>query len=397
MFDVMVVGVGAMGSAALWELSRRGVKAAGVEQFDVPHPWGSSHGQSRLIRMAYYEHAHYVPLLKRAYERWRMVEREEGVRVLEITGGLYMGRGGGSGSALVEGSIASARAHGLAHERLSGAEIQRRWGVFRGLAAAGMEGVYEADAGFLRPEAAVAAFATGAMKRGAEIRARERVVGWKRAGGGYRVRTDRGEYAAGKIVVTAGAWSAGLLEGLRGKLAVTRQVMGWVWPKEPERFAIGAFPSWCMEVEEGGLVYGPPLAGLGGGRDGNWEGGPVGLKVAHHVAGERCAAETVDRTERPGDWTVIRRVLREHLPAADGPAMGMKVCLYTNSPDHHFVVDQAADGVVFAAGFSGHGFKFASVMGEALADLAIGGKTALPVEFLRAGRQGMAPGVDSGP
>jgi sarcosine oxidase len=389
-FDVMVIGVGAMGSAALWELARRGVKAVGIEQFDVPHAWGSSHGQSRLIRMAYYEHADYVPLLKRAYERWRMVEREEGARVLEITGGLYMGR---AGSELVEGSAASARAHGLAHERLSGAEIAGRWGAFRGLAEAGIEGVYEAEAGFLRPEAAVAAFATGALKRGAEIRARERVLRWDREGSGYRVRTDRAEYAVGKIVVTAGAWSTGLLEDMRGKLTVTRQVMGWVWPREPERFAIGVFPSWCLEVEEGGLVYGPPMAGLGGGRDGNWEGGPVGLKVAHHVAGERCTAETVDRTERPEDWTVIRRVLGRHLPAADGPAMGMRVCMYTNSPDQHFIVDQAADGVVFAAGFSGHGFKFASVMGEALADLTMEGRTDLPVEFLRAGRQGMA---DSG-
>ncbi len=385
-FEVIVIGVGAMGSAALWALARRGVRVLGIEQFDVPHGAGSSHGQSRLIRLAYYEHPDYVPLLVRAYEGWRALEREEGVRVLEVTGGLYMGK---VGCELVEGSVRSARAHGLAHEVLSAAEIGKRWGVFERLE--GMEGIYEEGAGFLRPERAVAGFAVGAMKRGAVIQARERVVGWEREGGGFVVRTDRGRYRCGRVVVTAGPWIGELVAKVQGKVVVTRQVMGWVWPREAERFEKGVFPSWCMEVEEGGLVYGPPMTS---GAEGGWEGGPVGLKVSHHFPGEVCAASTVDRGERAGDLKVVRRVLKAHVPLADGEVMGMKVCLYTNSPDGHFFVDAAEEGVVFAGGFSGHGFKFASVMGEVLADLAMEGRTGLPVAFLRVERE--KPGAGGG-
>jgi sarcosine oxidase len=306
-----------------------------------------------------------------------MLEQEEGVRVLEVTGGLYMGK---AGCELVAGSVRSAVEHGLAHEVLRGGEIERRWPVFAGLE--GMEGVYEAGAGFLRPERAVAGFAVGAMRRGAVIKARERVLGWERDGGGFVVRTDRGVYTCGRIVVTAGPWVGALVGRVRGKVVVTRQVMGWVWPREVERFEKGVFPSWCMEVAEGGLVYGPPMT------RGEWEGGPVGLKVSHHFAGEVCEAGIVERGEKAGDWAVVRRVLKEHVPLANGEVMGMKVCLYTNSADGHFYVDEAEEGVVFAGGFSGHGFKFASVMGEVLADLAVEGRTGLPVGFLRVGRCG---------
>jgi sarcosine oxidase len=376
-YHTIILGVGAMGAAAAAHLARRGLRVLGLEQFDIPNALGSSHGQSRLIRLAYYEHPHYVPLLRRAYALWRELEGLSGTRLLHVTGGLYLAP---PGHELVEGSLRSAAEHSLPIERLTAAMVRSRFPVFT--PPADWEAVLEPDAGFLLPEKAVAAHAAVALRHGAELRTREPAVGWSADEHGVAVRTARGTYTAERLIVTAGAWTGHVLPELAPRLRVTRQPIVWVWPRDPAAFALGRFPCWCAASPAGGLVYGPPMLAD--------EPAPLGLKVAHHFPGRETSPDAVDRGVLPGDVDAMRETLAALLPAADGPVLSHRVCLYTNSPDHHFVVGRHPGhaNVLVAGGFSGHGFKFAPVIGEALADLAAGGGTELPVAFLGPGRLG---------
>ena len=373
-FDVIVVGVGAMGSATCQQLAARGARVLGLEQFDIPHPLGSSGGFSRLIRMAYYEHPDYVPLLRRAYELWAALESHSGQHLLHQTGGLYIGPHDG---AVVCGSLASARRHGLRHEILSPAHVSRDfpqinlpddWTV-----------VYDPLAGFLPPEKVIAAYAGLALRQGAVLHGREAVVDWRADGAGVAVKTSRQTYTGGHLVFCSGAWSAKLLPM---PLQVTRQTLGWVWPKEPELFTLGRFPVWTIDNPDGSIHYGFPMMP-----------DMPGFKIAHHAPGQPTDPDRVDRQMQQGDEATFRPALGRFFPKADGPLLSLRTCLYANSPDHHFIIDRLPGQarVTVACGFSGHGFKFASVIGEILADLATAGTTALPVEFLRLSR--LSPGA----
>jgi sarcosine oxidase len=366
-FDVIVVGVGAMGSSACWHLAQAGLRVLGLERFDIPHALGSSHGQSRMIRLAYYEHADYVPLLRRAYELWDALEAETGQKILSRTGGLYMSPPGGE---IVRNSTAAARLHGLEHEVLDRAELARRFDLFQ--VPDDWSALYEPEAGFLVPELAVRAFADAANARGAELHTGEQVLAWTTDAHGATVHTDRQTYHADRLIFCCGAWTGKIVADLGAPLHVTRQVMGWVRPKDPGRFELGNFPVWAIEKSDGTVYYGFPL-----------HDGP-GLKVAHHGPDRPTDPDTVERAELPGDDETFRPALRDYLPLADGPLLDLRVCLYTNSPDHHFIVDRHPHlpRVTLACGFSGHGFKFASVIGEILAQLAVSGRSTLPVEFL---------------
>ncbi len=368
MHDVIVIGVGAMGSATCWHLAKRGVRVLGLEQYDVPHTLGSSGGHSRLIRLAYYEHPDYVPLLRRAYALWDEIERESGRVLLHKTGGLYLGR---ETEPFVAESLRAARRHGLPHELLDRAQIAARFPQFR--VPADHVGLFEPDGGALRSEDAIEAFAAMAQRHGAEIRTREAVIGWSADDASVTVRTDRGTHRAAHVVFCAGAWSDRLLHDFGVPLVVTRQVMGWVAPPDPEPFALGAFPCWAIQNDDGSLHYGMPILP-----------GAAGLKIAHHFHGPAADVASVDRTPRPEDESDFRPALRRILPDADGPLAAMRVCLYTCSPDSHFAVGRhpCERLATIACGFSGHGFKFASVIGEALADLATRGATELPIGFL---------------
>lgn len=373
-FDVIVVGVGSMGSAACWHLAKRGVRVLGLERFGVPNALASHHGHSRMIRLAYFEHPDYVALLKRAYENWASLESDSGQRVLHVTGGLYLGR---PDSELVTGSIEAARTYGLPHEVLSRERLGERFPQFR--VPDDTVAFFENQAGFLVPEAAVAAQAEVAMRRGAEIRGHEPVTRWEADARGVRVKTERAAYTAERLVFCGGAWTSRLLAELGLPLRVTRQVMGWFWPREPDAFAYGRFPCWALDLEERknfrGVHYGFPMAPTN-----------PGFKIALHWPGETCDPDRVDRSPRPGDEADLRGALREHFPGvgADAPLLSLQVCLYTNSPDGHFILDRHPhhERVSIACGFSGHGFKFASVIGEAMADLAMHGRTDLPIGFL---------------
>jgi sarcosine oxidase len=368
-FDVIVIGIGAMGSATCCNLARRGVRVLGLEQFDIPHALGSSHGSSRMIRLAYYEHPDYVPLLLRAYELWDELEQVSGQKLLHLTGGLYMGPLAGD---IVGGSLQSAVEHRLPHELLDRDELRRRFPQF--CVPEDWSALYEPRAGFLVPERVIAAYAETALRAGAELHGREPVLEWKTDGRSATVRTPRGEYHADQLVFCGGPWTGKLLGDLQPMLSVTRQVLAWVWPKEPEHFALGRLPCWAIDHLDGTIHYGFPMT-----HD------TPGLKIAHHSPAGAIDPDRIVRDPQPGDEETFRPILRRMIPSGDGPLLSLKVCMYTNSPDSHFIIDRhpAHERVTLACGFSGHGFKFASVIGEVLADLVTKNGTNQPVGFLR--------------
>src|SRR4051794_32856335 len=367
-YDVIVVGVGAMGSSACCHLARRGARVLGLEQFDIPHARGSSHGQSRMIRKAYYEHPDYVPLLRRAYELWDELGQAAGEELLHRTGGLYLGPPDGG---LVGGSLRSAREHGLAHELLDRPHLAARFPQFR--VPADWVGLYETDAGWLPPERVVAAYANEALKAGAELHGNEPVAAWSADATGVTVTTDRGQYRADRLIFCGGPWTSRLVADLGIPLVVTRQVMAWVSPPNREPFQPGRLPVWAIGHPDGSLHYGFPM-----------HPDSPGFKLAHHTPGTPTDPDNVARLPQPGDEQTIRPALARFLPDADGPLLALRGCLYTNSPDHHFILDRhpTHERVTVACGFSGHGFKFASVVGEVLGDLAVKGSTNLPAQFL---------------
>jgi sarcosine oxidase len=380
-YDAIVVGIGGMGSAACWHMARRGLRVLGLERFDIPHAMGSSHGLTRIIRLPYYEDPAYVPLLRRAYELWRELERATGVggeRLLTITGSVDCGP---PGNEVFEGALRSARAYGLPHEVLTSAELTRRFPAYR-LPAETMT-VWQPDGGFLASERCIVVHVQAAQAAGAEIRARERVLGWEPTpGGGIRVTTDRGAtYEAGRLVLSAGAWIGDLVPALRTVGVPERQVLAWLQPSRPELFMPDSFPVFNMAVEEG-RYYGLPIYAAPGFKLGRY----------HHL-GETGPAETADRDVHPRDEAVLRRFAERYFPEGAGPTMALRACLFTNTPDEHFVIDAHPElpQVILASPCSGHGFKFCSVVGEILADLAGRGETRHDIEFLRLDRFADSP------
>lgn len=366
-YDAIVLGAGGVGSAAMWQLARRGLRVLGIDRFAPPHDRGSSHGQTRIIRQAYFEHADYVPLLVESYRLWAELERTAGQRLLLETGLVEVGPADG---VVVPGVLRAAREHGLEVEQLSAAEIMERWPSFR--VPAELVGVFERRAGLLHVEQCVRAQLVAAQEAGAELRAGVNVFDWSADDDGVRVETSAGQFTAGRLVVTAGAWAGPLLAGLDLRLEVRRKPLMWHAIGDDRMRAEAGFPCYLFEVPQGVLYGFPALDGRG-------------LKVAEHTGGEAVADPlSVDRRLHDSDRAPVEAFLKRHLPAAQTPCREFSVCLYTMSPDEHFIVDRHPqhERVVFAAGLSGHGFKFTPVLGAALADLTIDGATQLPIGFL---------------
>lgn len=365
-YDVIVLGLGGMGSAAAAHLAARGRKVLGLEQFTAPHDRGSSHGHTRVIRQAYFEHPAYVPLLLRAYELWRELEQVTGRQLLLLPGGLMMGA---PGSEVVAGSLRSARQHGLPHDELDAREIRRRFPQFQ--ITDDTVALFERAAGLVFCERAVSAHLEWAARAGAELRFEEPVLAWRATpGGGGTVTTAKGSYTAEQLIITPGPWAPELLADLGVPLVVERQVLFWFQPPEgvapflPERF-----PIYIWEHPSGATPYGFPAV------DG--EAGGVKIACYRKAVPEPCTPETVDRRIRDDDVAAMRTAMRGLLPRLDGPLLKAATCLYTLTPDLNFVIGThpAHPQVQIAAGFSGHGFKFCSVVGELLADLATTGRT----------------------
>lgn len=348
---MVVVGVGGIGSAALYHLARAGHRVLGLERFRLAHDRGSSHGESRILRLAYFEQPGYVPLARRALELWHGLERESGERLFLQTGGID---GGEEGSAIFEGARRSCEQHRLEHEVVDGRELRRRYPAMA--FPRDHRFVLQRDAGTLHPERCIEAQARMAEAWGAEIRTEVRVKAWRETTNGVRVELEDGEVVeAEQIVFCAGAWSPGLVPGEAPPMRVERQVVGWLTPDEPEWYAPEVFPVFNVEVG-GGHHYGiPSLHGRGPkvGRFGH-------LHEEVDPDGLRREATEADRTLLQGFADLFLR---------GGGALGECIpCMFTHTPDGHFVVDRVdSSPVVVACGFSGHGFKFAPALGEALA------------------------------
>jgi sarcosine oxidase len=358
-FDVVVIGLGVMGSATLRELARRNLSVLGIERFVAGHDRGSSHGETRIIRLAYFEHPSYVPLVRRAYELWRQIEAAAGQKLLHVTGVAEMGPPEGQ---LVKGTLASARLHGLRHEVLSAATLMRRFPAFR--LPPDFIAVVQPDGGFLLAEPSVQALLAQANHAGAQVRERVTVRAIEPRASGVRVLTDDGAIDAGTVIIAAGPWLKSLLPDLPARLRVTRQVMAWLAPAEPEPFAPGLFPVFLIESRHG-MHYGfPPFAG-------------GGIKVTkHHHRDEAVDPDGYDRTASADDESLIRALLADHVPAANGALLDAKTCLYTVTLDGDFIIDRLPGfpQLIIASPCSGHGFKFAPAIGEILADLVTAGE-----------------------
>ena len=365
-YDVIVVGLGGMGSAALYHLAKAGQSVLGIERFGIPHEQGSSHGLTRIIRLAYFEHPDYVPLLRRAYELWHDLEARQGQDLLIKTGSLDVSD---PGDAVFKGSLASCEQYGLVHETLTSSEVNDRFPGY-GLWPEAMA-VFQPDGGFLVPERCIEAHVDAARAEGAEVRTGEAVAGWEETATGVRVSTESGNVEAGALILTAGAWTSQLTE-LEPYLEVERQVLVWFETLRSQVFDPDRFPVFNIRGPLG-HYYGFPEFGIPGVKVGKY----------HHLA-EVVDPDLVDRGTHPTDEAPIREFMESVFPDAAGPTLKTKVCLFTNTPDEHFIVDRlpGTERVVVGAGYSGHGFKFASAMGEILAGMATGQEAPPESRFL---------------
>jgi sarcosine oxidase len=376
-FDVVVCGLGAMGSAALHQLARRGKRVLGLERYAPGHDRGSSHGRTRIIRLGYFEHPDYVPLLRRAYELWGELEAAIGRQLLHVTGIAEIGPPKGI---LVPGTLTAARRHGLPHEVLTATELMRRFPAFR--VPSDYLAVLQPDGGFLAAEASIAAQVALATGAGAEIRTGEAIRAIEPRADTVRVVTELGVVEAEVAIVAAGAWMPTLIPQLARTLRVTREVMGWFELINGDPVSAGRCPVFILESRHG-MHYGiPPQGGAGVG---------AAIKVArHHHRDEAVDPDAYDRTVGPGDEALIRAAIADHLPAANGRLVAAETCLYTMTPDGHFLIDRLPDApnIIVASPCSGHGFKFAPVIGEILADLATTSKTAHEIAWFSLRRFG---------
>src|SRR5579862_499216 len=352
--------MGGMGSAIAYHLARRGHEVLGLEQFDIPNTRGSSHGITRIIRLAYYEHSDYVPLLLRARELWRELETKAGMPLLHITGSIDAGP---PDSNVFAGSLHTCEIHHLRHEILTSGELTRRFPAYR--LPSGTMAVFQPDGGFLSPELCIAAHTRMARVHGAEIRSRERVTVWETVGHGVRVTTEGGVYEADKLVLAAGAWLAKLAPRFQALARPERQVLAWFQPHQFDLFSAARLPVFNLLVDEG-RFYGLPIFDVPGFKVGKY----------HHLF-EPIDPDEGDLEGHPRDEKILRDFVERYFPMGAGPTLSLQGCMFTNTPDEHFILDFHPEfpQVAITSPCSGHGFKFCSVIGEIMADLLQDGTT----------------------
>ena len=364
-YRTIVVGLGAMGSAAAAALAQRGVEVLGVERLTPAHDRGSSHGDSRIVRMAYFEHPDYVPLLRRAYDGWAALERACGRQLITWTGALMIGR---AESTVVSGTLDSVRRWQLPHELLDVAAMADRFGQFR--LRNDDVAVYERHAGVVDPEAAVRALHGQATANGAELRFETSIDGWRLRRDGVTVVVGGQDVVADHVVIGAGAWAATMVESTLPLTPVRTLTYHFVPDGDRSMFDPDHLPAFVWELMPGDALYGAADVGRGA------------PKVGFHHRRLPTDPDHLDREASPQEVAAMRAVLAERIPALAGGRVVTTACMYTMTPDEHFVIGHlpgTAGRISIAAGFSGHGFKFVPVVGEILADLAIDGGTDAPI------------------
>ncbi|HMA00737.1 MAG: N-methyl-L-tryptophan oxidase [Gemmatimonas sp.] len=358
-FDAVIVGLGAMGSAALYHLALRGVKVLGVDKFATPHIHGSTHGRTRIIREAYYEHPCYVPIVQRAYELWAQLERDIGERLFVQTGGLMIGPPSGE---IFAGALRSATEHGLAHTILEPQEVHGRFPGFR--VPEGSMALHEPRAGLLFPEKCVEAHLALARGAGAAVRSGVTVTAWD-ADDDVRIRTDAGELRARTLIITAGPWLPALVSDLELPLEVERQLFHWFEPSShPEWYDASHSPISLIEYARDRFFATFPDVGHG-------------VKAGVHHEGEMIDIDAPRAPASEAEGAEMQALLARYLPQAAGRILDRATCVYTNTPDHDFILDRhpAHPNVIIASPCSGHGFKFSSAIGEIVADLVTSRET----------------------
>lgn len=375
LFDVIVIGTGSMGASACYYLAAGGAKVLGIEQFDLPHDRGSHAGQSRIIRKAYFEHPDYVPLLQRAYQNWDHLEAITGEEVFVRTGLLYAGL---PDNPVMQGVRIASESYGIPVNQFTEHELKETYPALK--LASSYACLFEPDAGLVLPEKTIRLFSAKAKELGAVMITGTKVINWQENNSVFEVNTTAGLFRAAKLVITAGAWAPQLMPSLQVPLVVTKQVLAWFQPRNPEAVKCGNFPCWMIADEEWpGCFYGFPMLPAA-----RFD-GPPGFKLAWHYPGTPCHPDEDDRSAPESDEMQLRSFLDKYFPDLFVATNEVKTCLYTNSPDEHFIFDYLPgyEGrVALAAGFSGHGFKFVPVVGEILSDLVLHGGTILPVGFL---------------
>jgi sarcosine oxidase len=396
-FDVAVVGLGAMGSAALYQLAKRGISAVGIDQFAPPHTQGSTHGDTRVTRLATGEGLHYVPLVQRSHALWRQIEEETGTALLTQNGGLIIASNENlaikHGAKFFENTLLAAKTFGIAHELLDATEIRRRFPPFQ--VRESEIGYYEKDAGILKPEACVRAQLALATRQGALVRTDERILSLEATPGGVTLSSDRARYAVGHVLLTAGPWLAHFLPPELARLfEVTRQVLYWfevpgpIAPYEPERFPIFI---WALPGLEKGLYGFPALDGPAG-----------GLKIATEQYQTTTTPETVDRTVSAREQNeMYRSYVAPFISGLGARCLKAVTCLYTLSQDGGFVIDRhpVSKRVTIVSPCSGHGFKHSAALGEALAERIVEGKSRIdlsPFTLSRFGAEHDVPRLGAG-
>lgn len=374
-YDVIVLGLGGMGSAAAAQLAERGARVLGVEQFGPAHDQGSSHGETRIVRQAYFEHPDYVPLLRRAYEHWERLGAARGAPLFVRTGALMIGA---DDSSVVTGTLESARRWDLPHEVLDQAAMAERYPQFA--LRTGECGIYEDNAGYVNPEHAVQTQLDLAMQAGAELRFGTVVDGWSLDGDAVSVRAGGQTVTASRLVLSAGAWTSKLVApGLLPLRAVRRLMFFLEPPAGLAEFEPDQFPVYVFETGPSDALYGFPHIGAP----------DAGVKIGFHYRGPDVDPDVIERMVSAAEKAEMQAAVRERIPGLDGSVVDARVCMYTMTPDEDFILGWlpgAEQRVSVAAGFSGHGFKFTPVVGEVLADLALDGRTDQPIDFLSADR-----------
>jgi monomeric sarcosine oxidase len=371
-YDAIVVGAGVMGSATAYQLAKRGRRVLLLEQFAIGHERGSSHGRSRIIRLAY-DAPEYVRLARAAYPLWRLFEREAGAALLLQTGGLDLAR---PGQPSFEATRASLTASGVPFDLLDRAAIAERFPQFQ--PPEDTIAIYQADAGILDADRCVAALASEARRYGATIREEELARRLAPSGDGVEVRTDRQSYGAERLVVTAGSWARPLLRqlGLDLPLSVSKEQIAYFEPRDPALFEPHRFPIFIHHTDSGWHYYGFPIFGL------------PGVKVAQHHGGPVIDPESDDYAVIPARLDAVRAYVSQMLPQAAGAPIFTQTCRYTRTPDDHFIIDHhpAHPQILVGSPCSGHGFKFGVLIGKILADLVEEGATDQPIGMFSLGR-----------
>lgn len=356
-----------MGSAAAYFLAKSGLRVIAFEQFTIVHDLGSHSGATRIIRHAYHESPEYVPLVLRADQLWQELERIEGRNLLVRTGGIDLGPTGGE---VVRNAVAACQAHSLPYEQLNADEVMRRWPQFR--IPQNWHACFDPNMGFLLVESCLHSYVQAAREAGAAIREEEPVAGYTTRGA-IRITTTRAQYDVGKLIVCGGAWNPELLGDLGLPLVVKRKTLSWLETTREDDFQPGRFPIFLADTPAG-LLYGFPIYGK------------PGLKIAnHHGGGPATNPDQIDREFHPEDAADAQEFASKFLSGVTLKVLDGKICLYTMTPDEHFIIDLHPENqnIAIAAGFSGHGFKFAPVVGEILRDLILENRTTYPIEKFR--------------